>query len=196
MHIAGMTYVEKRKENNLENYSYHFCKVGGIWGWASWRRAWKKYELEMDSYKQAIQENILDDIFYQKPKMKNFYLNAFKNAYNNTYTWDWQWTFTKIINNSINIRPAKNLIKNIGFDHKDSTNTINKEKKYSDMKINKLKFPLKHPKFIVIDESFDSENFMFVTSSSIKDKFIKLLKIILPTFIIKIIKNKRNETIY
>ena len=123
MHIAGMTYVEKNK--GVNNYSYHFCKVGGIWGWASWRRAWKKYELEMNSYKQAIQENIFDHIFTGKSQMKYFFKNIFKNAYKNNYTWDYQWTFTKIIHNSINIMPAKNLIKNIGFGNKNATHTTN-----------------------------------------------------------------------
>ena len=50
------------------------------------------------------------------------------------------------------------------------------------MKINQLNFPLNHPKFIVIDE-----NFMYVYSSGFKDKIIRLLKIILPTFIFQII---------
>jgi len=58
MHIAGMTYVEKKPIP--ENYSYHFCKVGGIWGWATWKRAWRRYEIEMDSYPQAIKENIFN----------------------------------------------------------------------------------------------------------------------------------------
>ena len=47
-----------------------------------------------------------------------------------------------------------------------------KESKYSDMKINQLNFPLKHPKFIVIDENFNYENFKYVYSSSVKDKII------------------------
>ena len=120
----------------------------------------------------------------------------FKHAFKNNYTWDYQWTFTKIINNSINIMPAKNLIKNIGFGNKNATHTTNKEKKYSNMKIKQLNFPLRHPKFIVVDENFNSENFMYVYSGGVKDKLIRLLKFILPKFIIKIIMNKRNETIY
>ena len=189
MHIAGMTYVEKK--NNKENYSYHFCKVGGIWGWASWRRAWKKYELEMKSYKQATQENIFDHIFYGKPQMKDFFKNMFKHAYKNNYTWDYQWTFTKIIHNSINIMPAKNLIKNIGFANKNATHTTNKESKYSDMKINQLNFPLNHPKFIVIDENFNYENFKYVYG--VREKLVRVLKLISPKFIIKLIKKIKNE---
>ena len=63
--------------------------------------------------------------------------------------------------------PAKNLIKNIGFGHKNATHTINREKKYLYMKINQLNFPLKHPKFIVIDENFNYENFVVETNLKI-----------------------------
>lgn len=187
MHIAGMTYVEKN--NVVNNYSYHFCKVGGIWGWASWRRAWKKYELEMSSYEQAIKENIFDNLFLKNSKLKLEYLNMFKYAYEQKPdTWDYQWTFTKIINNSINIMPAKNLIKNIGFDHKDATHTSKKEKKYTNMKLKQIKFPLNHPKFIVVDENFNYENFKYTQDSVFKIKLIGLLRIIIPQFVIKLVK--------
>ena len=186
MHIAGMTYEEKA--DNIDNYSYHFCKVGGIWGWASWRRAWKKYELEMNSYDQAIKDNIFDNLFYKSPKIKNFYLDMFYKAYGNTHTWDYQWTFTKIINNSINIMPAKNLVKNIGFNHKDAAHTTSKQKKYLDMKLNELQFPLKHLRFIVVDEKFNYKNFMYVYDSSLKNKLIRILRLIIPKYIVKLIK--------
>jgi hypothetical protein len=28
-------------------YSYYFSKFGPIWGWASWRRAWEHYDVDM-----------------------------------------------------------------------------------------------------------------------------------------------------
>lgn len=159
MHIAGMTYAEK--QNNVENYSYHFARVGGIWGWASWRRAWKLYELEMDSFPQAKKENIFDSLFIGEEKIKDFYLKMFELGYQNTHTWDYQWTYTKIINNSINIMPSKNLVKNIGFGVDGATHTTNKNTRYESMVIKELEFPLKHPHFIVIDKPFDHFNFNF-----------------------------------
>lgn len=202
MCVAGMTYVEK--ENNPKNYSYHFCRVGGVWGWASWRRAWKLYEPEMQSYPQAIEEHIFDDLFVGEKKLKESYLDWFRNAYRNMYTWDYQWTYTKIINNSINIMPAKNLIRNIGFGTEGSTNTTKPDAKFSEMKQTELKFPLIHPKFIAIDREFNQSNFSYITKTTLSDKLAycmdklthrtrSFLKLILPEWMIKILKKIKDS---
>tara|TARA_B100000900_G_C20591630_1_gene721847 strand:+ start:2278 stop:3261 length:984 start_codon:yes stop_codon:yes gene_type:complete len=186
MHIAGSTYVEK--PNNHQEYDYHFARVGGIWGWASWRRSWNLYELEMESYPLAIEENIFDDLFIGEDEIKKLYLDWFKNAYGNTNTWDYQWTYTKIINNSINIMPSKNLIKNIGHGSEQATHTTGEDKKYSDMMLNELNFPLKHPKFFVIDREFNYLNYKFITQMTFKQNILKLIKKILPKFIVDYLK--------
>ncbi|MDP3996397.1 MAG: hypothetical protein Q8P86_01735 [bacterium] len=202
MCIAGMTYVEK--ENNPNSYSYHFCRVGGIWGWASWRRAWKLYELEMQSYPQAIEERVFDDLFIGEKVLKNTYLSWFKNAYRNTFTWDYQWTYTKIINNSINIMPAKNLVKNIGFGIEGATNTTKPDPRFSEMIQKEMKFPLIHPKFIVIDRKFNFSNFEYTTRVPLTDKLNRylynllyymklLLKTILPESVVEFLKNLRKN---
>ena len=59
------------------------------------------------------------------------------------------------------------------------------------MKINQLNFPLKHPKFIVIDENFNYENFKYVYG--VREKLVRVLKLIFPKFIIKLIKKIKNE---
>lgn len=176
MHIAGMTYVEGDENKS----SYNFCRTGGIWGWASWRRAWNLYELEMETFPKAMEENILDDLFFGEESIKEFYINMFKKAYKNTHTWDYQWTYTKIINNSINIMPSKNLVKNIGFGE-GATHTTKANKKYQEMTISNLKFPLLHPKFIVINKKFDHNNFNFhfskLTVEELKSLMIKITQI-------------------
>jgi hypothetical protein len=186
MHVAGMTYVEKT--DNTEQYSYHFARVGGIWGWASWRRAWNLYELEMTSYPQAIQENLFDDLFVGEKEIKELYLGWFKEAYQNTHTWDFQWTYTKIINNSINIMPAKNLIRNIGHGADGATHTTGDEDKYSNMPLNEITFPLKHPKFLVIDRKFNYMNFKYITQRKLYQILYYYMHKFLPDWSIKMLK--------
>ena len=70
--------------------------------------------------------------------------------------------------------PVKNLIKNIGFDHKNATHTTIKEKKYLYMKINQLNFFLQYLKFIVIDENFNYENLIVETNLKLYKKQIKI----------------------
>lgn len=163
MHIAGMTYVEDPVE--LEGYSYHFARVGGIWGWGTWRRAWKLYESEMESYPQALEEKVFDDLFIGEEKIKGFYLQMFKRGFKNTHTWDYQWTYTKIINGSINIMPSRNLVKNIGLGVKGATHTNKSNAKFETMSIKELDFPLRHPKFKIVDTKFNTSNLEYVLSS-------------------------------
>jgi len=186
MHIAGMTYVEHPSDMN--NYSYHFVRVGGIWGWASWKRAWDLYELEMESYPQAKEENIFDDLFVGESAIKKTYINWFDQAYGNTHTWDFQWTYTKIINNSINIMPAVNLVKNIGHGTLDATHTLSDDGVYSKMALKNLDFPLKHPRFIVVDRLFNDMNFRFNVRRTFKSLFYHSIEFLFPKFLVKHLK--------
>ena len=121
----------------------------------------------MESFPQAKNENLFDQIFIGRNDWKKLYINWFEKWYGTESTWDFQWTYTKIINSSINIMPSKNLIKNIGHGHNDSTHTKIENSRYSQMELKELSFPLKHPKFVVIDKEFDDLNFKYNTHRNV-----------------------------
>jgi len=179
MHIAGCTYVEKT--HNPQNYSYHFARVGGIWGWASWRRAWLKYELEMESWPQAKKEKILRNLFLGEEEQYRFFEDWFERAYQNKYTWDYQWTYTKLINSSLNIMPCKNLIRNIGHGSLEATHTLRREDRYSRIPLNAIEFPLNHPKFVTIDREFNYANFQIATRTPTSHRIRRIIARFLPT---------------
>lgn len=174
MHIAGMTYVNKK--DNPNKYSYRFVRVGGIWGWATWRRAWQLYELNMETFLQAKKERIFNDLFIGEPKIGNLYKKWFDKAFGNNYTWDYQWTYTKLINSSLNIMPSKNLVLNIGHGTSEATHTGIKDKRYSNMELYELEFPLIHPKFMAIDRKFNYENFKYATKGLFINKIIHKIR--------------------
>lgn len=173
MCVAGSTYVEK--DDNFNHYSYHFARVGGIWGWASWRRAWRLYEPEMESWPQARKENIMSDLFTGEPELYKLYNGWFEKAYQNNFTWDYQWTYTKIIHSSLNIMPCKNLIRNIGHGTAGATHTNSRNDRFSNMKSHEIKFPLTHPQFVVIDRKFNYQNFKYATCDHV-NVFIKFAR--------------------
>lgn len=63
----------------------------------------------------------------------------------------------------LSIYPKDNMIKNIGFNREDATNTKG-ESKFAKMAVYELVFPLKHPKLIKQDRMLDSANFDIVLS--------------------------------
>lgn len=119
MHIGGINY--KTLDKNIQT-SYYFSNIPHIWGWATWRRAWKRYDrglAGLSSFVESGKWRELDkdiDTCY-------FWIRCFYGAWSGKVdTWDYQWWFSVHANNGLSIAPTINLVKNIGFSH-DSTHT-------------------------------------------------------------------------
>ena len=66
--------------------------------------------------------------------------------------WDRPWTLANLANNRINIFPNKNLISNIV---EDNVALHSNPKKWNNLKLENIKFPLIHPKIICCDRQVD-----------------------------------------
>ncbi len=117
MHVNGSNFHPKREEVSNR---YFFSHLFNIWGWATWRRAWKLYDIEMNGYEWLKRSNEFDKIFPENYKKFIPMLDSVYNNLNNT--WDCQWALTCHLNIALSIQPMTNLIKNIGFGT-DSTHT-------------------------------------------------------------------------
>jgi hypothetical protein len=148
--ISGDNFQFGRKRNE---YSYYFSRYCHVWGWATWRRSWAKYDVDIKLWPEIRDGNWLIDILGENNnarKWTSIFNQVYKNKIN---TWDFQLTFACWINNSLSIMPNVNLISNIGFGG-DSTHTAYNNI-FSNMEINSMIFPLKNPPFIVIDTKAD-----------------------------------------
>ena len=58
--------MEKRRTD----YSYYFSKYVHIWGWATWRRAWKYYDIDMKSWPEIKEGGWLKDILKDQESSK------------------------------------------------------------------------------------------------------------------------------
>ncbi len=131
MHISG-TNVE---EVSPIKEDYFFADAFNVWGWATWRRAWKHYDVEMKDWPKWRIKSLR---FMKKhpllDKIKGIYL------YELTYqkkinTWDYQWGFTCQKRKGLAIIPTKNLITNIGLER----GTHTKEDKNRELKRYEIK---------------------------------------------------------
>lgn len=94
--------------------SYCFSRYFSIWGWASWRRAWDKYDINMIGWPGLKEEEALRS-FYCQPFMRKHVTKAFDGAYEHRInTWDIQWFYSCLFNNGLMIIPKVNMISNIG----------------------------------------------------------------------------------
>jgi len=147
MQISGNYFLQNGGLKIKE--SYYFSKYAPIWGWATWRRAWKKYRLQLENTNPT-----------------NYDSNEEEKKFNETFdrirkeppnTWDYQWLYSIWINNGLCIRPRTELVKNIGFST-GSTHTNQTRHFIETAKSEKLG-KLKHPKEILRNIEADELHF-------------------------------------
>ncbi|HXA01675.1 MAG TPA: hypothetical protein VNW99_06790 [Cytophagaceae bacterium] len=152
MHVGASNF--QGKDFKTED-SYYFSLYNHIWGWASWRRAWKHYNVNLDTISNNDFKQKLDKTFERKID-KAFWLEMFKYAKSgNIDTWDYQWMFAIWMNNGIAITPAVNLISNIGFGE-GGTNTQIGDDRFSENAITAMKFPLVSSAEIQVSKKSDN----------------------------------------
>lgn len=168
MAICGknVQFGHKRTE-----YSYYFSRYNHCWGWASWRRAWQHYDIEMKLWPEMRQQGFLKDLLID-PRAVEFWTKHFQATYKGGInTWDYQWTLTCWLQNGLSILPNVNLISNIGFSAEAThTKTTSDQNPYANMATKALEFPLKHPPFIIADRQADdfSQNTLFNPTFSVR----------------------------
>ncbi|WP_010575178.1 hypothetical protein [Leptospira kmetyi] len=133
--------------------SYYYSIYSHIWGWASWRRAWKGYDVHMKDYDDFLKSEFLTDLFSDATEYNFWKSNFDKVAFENFDTWDFQWVYHNFKNGRLNIMPSVNLIRNIGFG--ESAAHTKQENQYSNMKTEPMNFPLVHPDYMIRDYKSD-----------------------------------------
>lgn len=157
------------------NESYCFSSIINIWGWATWKRAWDKYDINMSSWNKQNKDKFLSKWCSSKQN-KHFVRNIFDIHSNNSdpWTWDTQWMYSCWEMNGISIIPSTNLVSNIGIGP-DATNTkSNKKISMFPSKLESIHFPLQHPS-VCLNKSFD----VLYHSKCSVSKFRKVLNKIL-----------------
>lgn len=151
MHISGFN----RLSNSFKvDESYLFSRFGSIWGWATWRRAWKYYDVSMSAWEHLKKRKNYEILGKSKEEIE-WRVNLFEKVYSGEInTWDYQWVFTRILNKGINIIPSVNLVSNIGFGE-GSTHTNDINNKNANLKTGKITFPLLHTDSITVSDKYD-----------------------------------------
>jgi len=151
--ISGNNFQFGRKKREG---SYYFSKYAYLWGWATWRRAWRYYDVDMKSFEKFKIENQINNIFRIKQQQK-YWMKNFQLAYDGKIdTWDYQWVYTCLINNGLCIMPNINLVSNIGFGT-DSTHTKGESSIFSNMETEETA-EIIHPEFVSADQEEDLLN--------------------------------------
>ena len=164
MMISGNNYI-KLKDKTEE--SYYFSKSPGTHGWATWKRAWKKFDLEMRCLRKSDLIKMLWYFDFNLAKIHYFYKRFKLCKINKIESWDYAHFYSIFNNNGLIIKPSINLCKHIGWEIETGEESTH-GKGADDLPdvINKtMDFPIVHPKFI-------SQNYIL---DDIEDKKLRKL---------------------
>jgi len=164
MMISGNNYI-KLKDKTKE--SYYFSKSPGTHGWATWKRAWEKFDLEMRLLRKSDFIKMLWYFNLNLTKTHYFYKRFKLCKTDKIQTWDYQHFYSIVKNNGLIIKPRINLCKHIGWETvtgEESTHGKGADD-LPDVINQTMDFPIVHPKFI-------SQNYIF---DDIEDKKLRKL---------------------
>lgn len=150
MTISGNNF---QFDNQKYKDSYYFSRYPHVWGWATWKRAWEKYDKDISDWPTHRPTSWLRDVtngFIISKFWKYIFDRLYEDKIN---TWDYQLTFASFKNHGLNIIPNVNLVTNVGYGT-DSTN-IKKRNKTIGILSSPIKFPLVHPKKFETDDIAD-----------------------------------------
>ena len=139
--ISGTNLVPSRflPTNGI---SYRLSKYPHIWGWASWRRAWENYSVEINDLPLTLKQ--FKEQFPCSISNHDYWFNIFTDVSQGKIdTWDYQLFYCFWKNKLISISPNVNLIENIGFGT-EATHTVGDRPSWL-QPAQELTWPIRHP---------------------------------------------------
>ncbi|MFN4083696.1 MAG: nucleotide-diphospho-sugar transferase [Bacteroidia bacterium] len=152
MHINGFCPITQSSNVRFTNYI-------SIWGWATWRRAWKLYDVNAGYYNSFKKQQLLHKLFPKSYHLIKDFIKHVIDGKNNT--WDLQWALAIHVFFGVALMPPVNLVKNIGFEN--ATHSSENDKSRLTIESNSINIEnLTFTKDFFVDNTLDDEiNFYF-----------------------------------
>jgi hypothetical protein len=134
--------------------SYYFSRYVHIWGWASWRRAWRLYDRDIKCWPQFRSNGALERILGSRSREISYWRRIFDSVHAGKIdTWDYQVNLMLWANAMVSVLPQRNLVSNIGFGA-EATHTRDASR-CANLPLRSMEFPLRHPPVVQTCASAD-----------------------------------------
>ena len=136
-------------------YSYFFSGFAEIWGWATWKRVWEKYDFDMKQWKNRKITKHMKEMMNKTAQES--YRCLFDWVYNHQLdTWDYQLQYQVFMNEWLAVKPRQSMVQNVGFGD-DATHTMDLPEEIVTDRSWEMEFPLKHPDKIERNTEYDKK---------------------------------------
>lgn len=178
--INGNNLMTEWPYQNHDSYWFSEHGYGAYWGWASWRRSWRRFDVNMASWPMVRDSGLLDGYFISAAE-KDEAMAIFEATWNGTIptAWDYQFDLAKILNRGMNIIPSVNLCRNIGFVG-EGTHTVKETDIRNKEELHEIDFPLVHPATMLVDAPRDKAYFERYVRTPLFRRFKNAIKALLP----------------
>ncbi len=172
MHIGASNF---QPSQNWDSRSYYFSRYSYIWGWATWRRAWKTFDVTLEELSQHDFGRTVDARFRSDAERSYWCLLYRYLMGGQIDTWDYQWNFSVWAKGGYSIVPGVNMVSNIGFGN-HATNTTSADSKFANLPVREIEFPLQYAESLEYcdpADANDSDN-LFGISRSYRSFHLKI----------------------
>ncbi|MDI6774076.1 MAG: hypothetical protein QME60_01595 [Verrucomicrobiota bacterium] len=151
MHIGGCNFQDGKL---LGKHSYYFSRYCHVWGWATWRRAWRAYDVAMSKW-HGLRSTDWLSARLGDPGVVDYWRKVFDCTVQGAVdTWDYQWVFACWQNGGVAATPNANLVANLGL-NEGGTHFDPAAGARPAMRLDSLSFPLRHPPAVLRDNRAD-----------------------------------------
>jgi len=142
--ISSQNYQDR---NQRTPYSYYFSKYNHVWGWATWRRAWKHWHFDPEKWIEFRDTGLIKFIC-DDPYEEKYWTQVFNTLFleGKPNTWDYPWVFACWSQSGLTALPNVNLVSNIGFGS-GATHTFG-DSPFANMAVEDIG-EINHPPFVV-----------------------------------------------
>lgn len=162
---------------------YFFAKYAHSWGWATWKRVWDQFDLNIEVDKKHLKRKFLKSISNSRAEA-NFYKHRYKSmrkrGAGNT-PWDVTANYISRIKHRINIIPRVNLTSNIGIYGVHARG----KSVFHNLKCDEDFIVRKHPDIVEINVEYDKFHFNEHIRKYQKSVFTKVIRKISKYFLKK-----------
>jgi hypothetical protein len=153
VHVAGSQLLRRPPSGA----GYHFSRYVHIWGWATWRRAWRHFDVDLADWHDESdegRERRLRRLFADESE-RRYWRYVWDNS-REIDNWDAQWSYVCLMREALAVNPNRNLISNIGFGSV-ATNAREDPFGIGGKPLEGIGFPLVPPAAVERDERADAE---------------------------------------
>ncbi len=162
MQISGSNFLFNQSAGS--DGSYYFSRLNDVWGWATWRRAWRHFDSSMASFPAFTARDRLQD-YLPSASMRAWLMGYWEEAYaavgSKRGDWSSLWQYAIASQNGLTAVPQVNLVANVGIGNGATNTRGGSWHIYGQVGAQELA-EIRHPVFVLPDTRADERRFAVI----------------------------------